>query len=258
MTMQPENSDDADRLAALIEPLAVAAWPAQEVLSCEGWLLRFTSGFTHRGNSVATFAFGGANVEGAIAWAEAEYRTRNLAPMFQIATHTEPVDLAERLAARGYETVSPTYVRVATPAAMRENLPDPGDVVLTAHPSDAFVRLVVEGSRSEGDGRERIEILNRIDAPHICVVASTGGQVVACGTATKIGDYVGVNLMRTQAAHRCQGHAQRVLAAIAGWATEHQAQWVHLGVEMANFSAVALYAKAGFQPAYSYRYFRKS
>jgi ribosomal protein S18 acetylase RimI-like enzyme len=68
---------------------------------------------------------------------------------------------------------------------------------------------------------------------------------------------VGVNLMRTDAASRRQGHAQRVLSAIARWAQQQRAETLYLGVEMANTPAVTLYERAGFEPAYSYRYYAK-
>jgi ribosomal protein S18 acetylase RimI-like enzyme len=63
--------------------------------------------------------------------------------------------------------------------------------------------------------------------------------------------------MRTDVEFRRQGHAQRVLAAMAQWAASQDARRVYLAVEQSNAPALALYAQASFEPAYSYRYYRK-
>lgn len=257
MPEMPQDPVNGCQSAAVIEPAALLAWPARERIVLDGWVLRFTDGFTHRGNSVATFEFIGSDLETAIDRVECEYRTRNLAPMLQVATHVEPATLADVLVARGYEMISPTFVRATTPETAVARLPDAGDVTVGAKASGDFTQLVLRGSRSEGDGHERLDILARISVPVTCVTAFSQGKAVACGMGVNVDGRVGVNLMRTDAAHRREGHAQRVLCAIARWAREQHADTLYLGVEMANAPAVALYERAGFEPAYSYRYYAK-
>src|SRR5262249_14672640 len=106
-------------------------------------------------------------------------------------------------------------------------------------------------------GAERLEILSRVGAPLACITAFAGGEAVSCGTATNVGGYVGVNLMRTAIAHRRKGYARRVLATIADWARDQGAHTVYLGVEAANIGAIALYESAGFKTGYTYRYLVK-
>jgi GNAT superfamily N-acetyltransferase len=248
---------NARALAGEIEPHAIASWPPREAIVRNNWLLRFTNGFTHRGNSVATLQFGGKNLDNAIDDVEREYRKRALVPMFQVASLVAPPELESTLIARGYEAVTPTFVLAATPPALRACLPATVDVAIDRAPSADFIALVVEGSRSEGDGAERIEILSRVSAERICVTASAEGCAVACGTAKLVEGHVGINMMRTALPHRRQGHAFRVLAAIARWAQENDASRVYLSVEMANAPALALYERAGFVPAYTYLYYRK-
>ena len=251
-----------------MEPAALLAWPARERVDLNGWVLRFTDGYTHRGNSVATFAFNGNDVESAIDRVEREYRARNLPPMFQVAAHVEPATLPSALVERGYDVISPTFVRAATPARVLSHCPDAEDVTIESGVSAAFARLVRAGSPKgsetqerlailDGDARERLDILHRVTVPLGCITAFEKGQAVACGMGVNVDGKVGVNLMRTDVAHRRKGHAQRVLSAIAQWAREQGADTLYLGVEMANTPAVLLYERAGFEPAYSYRYYVK-
>jgi len=257
MPEMPQDPVKECRSAALLEPAALIAWPARERIALDGWVMRFSDGFTHRGNSVATSEFNGSNLKAAIARVEHEYRARDLAPMFQVAAHVAPPALAETLIALGYEVISPTFVRVTKPERACGLLPEPGDVAVEQRASESFAQLVLSGSRSEGDGRERLDILSRIAAPVTCVTAFANGRAVSCGMGVNVDGKVGVNLMRTDAAFRRQGHAQRVLSAIARWAQQQRADTMYLGVEMANTQAVMLYERAGFEPAYSYRYFAK-
>lgn len=258
MTAKAEEGVNKADLAQAIEPAAVLAWPARETRELKGWLLRFTNGFTHRGNSVATLVFSGDDVADTIAEVERDYEQRGLAPMFQVASHCAPADLADRLMRCGYRETTPTLVQTTTPTQMSSRLPAPGAIRVAPRATADFAGLVVTGSRSAGDGQERLEILERIGAACACVTALVDGEAVSCGTATNIDGYVGVNLMRTTIAHRRKGHARRVLAAIAGWAKEQRAHTVYLGVEKANAPAIALYQSASFEAGYSYRYLVKA
>ena len=90
-----------DELLA-IERAAVAAWPALETADINGWLWRYSGGGSQRANSVSALCFRGSDVDSSIAAAEARYRARGAAPMFQICDVNVPADLDQRLERRGY------------------------------------------------------------------------------------------------------------------------------------------------------------
>jgi GNAT superfamily N-acetyltransferase len=174
--------------------------------------------------------------------------------MFQMSPASQPPDLQETLERRGYKTLTPTVTCVATSLVMRARLPEPREVRSGGEPDDAFVDLILANSRSQADGHERLDILSRIELPHICVTAYDKGVGVACGTGTLTNGWVGINMMRTNSDYRRSGHAQRVLAAIARWAEGKGCARLYLNVEAGNAPARALYAKAGFETAYEYHY----
>lgn len=252
--MRETHQDGVNTRVAELEQAGIETWPARETQNIAGWLLRFTDGHTHRGNSVATHRFKARTPDAAIAAVESEYRTRDLPPMFQISPAARPGDLERILKARGYRTITPTLTCVATSMVMRASLPEPREVKTGGAPDDDFIQLILSSSRSEADGHERLDILSRIELPHICITAYDKGVAVACGTGTLTAGWVGINMMRTDAAHRRNGHAQRVLAAITRWSETKGVTRLYLNVEEANHGARALYAKAGFETAYEYRY----
>lgn len=62
--------------------------------------------------------------------------------------------------------------------------------------------------------------------------------------------------MRTRPEHRRKGYAARILASIATWGRAQGASRIFLQVEDDNAPARALYARAGFEDAYPYRFMR--
>src|SRR6266550_3035008 len=90
-----------------MERLHVRAWPALETADIDGWLWRYSGGGSQRANSVSALAFWGADVDAAIAEAEARYRARGASPMFQVCHVNAPTDLDERLQRRGYRLQEP-------------------------------------------------------------------------------------------------------------------------------------------------------
>jgi GNAT superfamily N-acetyltransferase len=223
------------------------------VQSHAGWTLRFADGFGHRPNSVAPLAFDG-NLGQAIAAVETAYQQRNLKPMFQITPRCCPVDLPEALRRRGYRAEGHSKVYVAKTI----------DVIAACEVHDVsgdakadFERLVLSGSHSPGDGRERLDVLARIRLPQYQATAMLEGSGRACGHGSAAKDLVAINLVRTQPDCRRRGLARQVLGAIARWAASQHSPTLYLCVEENNASARTLYERIGFKPVYGYHYLRK-
>src|SRR6185295_5999919 len=108
-TMNATSQHSVNELARELEPIAAAVWPARETIALDGWLLRFSDGYSSRANSVSTLSFDGV-LAPAIASVEAAYRTRGLAPQFQISPASRPVGLEQTLIERGYHHKTPTVL----------------------------------------------------------------------------------------------------------------------------------------------------
>jgi N-acetylglutamate synthase len=249
--MRQIDQEGVNAAAAAVEPCAIAAWPARFTLEIGGWLLRFTDGFSHRGNSVAARGFAGADLQAQIALVEIAYFARGLTPLFQITPLTEPANLEATLIARDYLCDTPTNVMIAGSVKGEAS-----NVTLAREPDASFKALVVSGSHSAADGHERLDVLSRIAVPHIFASIGENGNVIACGMCTVTDGWGGINLMRTDLSHRRRGHAAQILAALSQWASEQGAAKLYLQVEDGNAPAQALYTKAGFRDAYSYRFYR--
>ena len=240
-----------NELARQIEPLAVESWPARETLVLNGWLLRFSDGYSSRCNSVSTLDFDD-DLERAVEAVEVAYRSRGLPPQFQISPASRPGGLERALVARGYRHKPATVLMVARADAIASQ----SETVRILEAPDAdFIRLTQEGSHSAQDGQERLTTLARIKLPKAYVVARADGETMSCGASVVTGDWASVYVMRTAASRRRQGHGRRVLQGIASWALGQGATKLYLQVDEINGAGRALYARAGFQDGYRYLHY---
>jgi hypothetical protein len=130
-----ESSQNREMLQHIreLEECVVDAWPAAETVELEGWLLRATNGFSHRGNSVATVAEAGSRTTNVlsdvdeslalalrIARVEAWYAGHGLPAMFQVGPASMPRGLDEALAERGYRRTAESLLALATPEQIAE------------------------------------------------------------------------------------------------------------------------------------------
>ena len=77
---------------------------------------------------------------------------------------------------------------------------------------------------------------------------------MAAGAGSYSNGWASVHGMRTDQAHRGQGLAGRVLAALADEAARRGLDRTFLQVEAGNEAAQALYRRAGFTTAWAYEY----
>ena len=89
------------------------AWPALRSSVRDGWILRFSDGYTRRANSVHPLYPPSRDLAEKIAEAERLYQEQGLPAIFKLTAQSQPPGLEAALVARGYETEAETSVRVA-------------------------------------------------------------------------------------------------------------------------------------------------
>ena len=238
-------------LARALDPLAVESWPGRATQMVDGWLLRFSDGYSSRSNSVSTLDYRGTSPERSVVQVEAAYRREGLVPQFQISPASEPQGLESFIQKRGYIAKPPTAFMIAQARGMAEA----GALRVLGSADADFVRLTREGSHSLADGDERLTTLARIELPKAFFIVKDGETAVACGASVATGDWASVYVMRTTPAHRGRGHGKRVLNGIAAWALAQGASNLYLQVDEANAPARRLYARAGFRDGYRYLHY---
>ena len=235
---------------AAIERLAIAAWPALETASVDGWLWRYSGGGSKRANSTATVRFTGQDLDQSIDEIEQRYRAKGGVPRFQIFQASEPSGLDALLAARGYARIEPclTMTKAVVTAYTR-----PAATECSATPAPAWLEVYLGSITPNRRAINRL-ILERAAEPRVYVSCQRDGQVISAGMGVVRGGLAIIECMATREAARRQGGAQSVLAGIEAWAAENGAHTICLQAVADNTPAIALYQRYGFITAGRYHF----
>jgi ribosomal protein S18 acetylase RimI-like enzyme len=232
---------------SILETLALRAMPALETQVLDGWLLRASSGYSKRANSVNCLKPAKTGLAERIKAAERFYATRNLPVIFRLTPICEP-GLETDLIARGYELVGATDVLTLAldPQPMIKNA-----VEIDAIATDNWITLFARThDLNDHDTKILSTILSSI-APR-SAFARIGGQ--ALGRAVFEAGYVGLFSLATLPNCRRQGLARAISQALLDWGSDQGAHHAYLQVEQDNDGAKNLYHALGFKHAYSYHY----
>jgi len=240
-----------ERLVA-IERAAVAAWPALETADIDGWLWRYSGGGSQRANSVSALGFQGADVDAAIAEAEARYRARGASAMFQVCDVNAPADLDERLQRRGYRLQEPCTALAKSIASDASGGHDP-DIEIGDAPSEAWLSVYLAGiTPSRRDLAPMI--LARVPRPRAFLLLRDRGQPAATALGVVAEGVAIAECVMTRADRRRGGAASRVMRVLEAWGAREGATITALQAVAANEPAQGLYAKLAYARVGGYHY----
>jgi ribosomal protein S18 acetylase RimI-like enzyme len=236
-----------------LEHLSLRAWAALETQHYDGWLLRFSNGYTGRANSVNPFDGSSLLLDEKIAYCEQLYRERQLDMRFRMNEAVFPPELDTTLAARGYEYFSETHVLTCD---LAQNPPETDSrfqftTTLTDDWLNAYTSM--NGTPAQHIATLRA-MLQRIE-PETCYGFIEG---VAVGLAVRDGDFVGLFDIVVDATQRQQGFGRGIVSSLMAWGAEQGATDAYLQVVAENAPAQALYARLGFTFHHKYWYRLKS
>jgi N-acetylglutamate synthase len=270
----PPTRRGAPHLALSIPDLQrvmTPSWGAVERGTVGEWVLRASSGFTQRGNSVVPVGEPGVPLSEAVEQVEGWYAARGLPALFAVAGPTgfDPAadPLGALLLARGYAvgsltlnlTASCRTVVAADPGGpavrttdelddqwlevyrrTRGTVPGVTEAVLTGSPRQLFGRVAPGGGLSQQLG------LRDADA--------AGTTPIALARLGFGAGWAGLGAVWTDPAYRGRGLAAHLVARLAAAALDEGVTLMHLQVEHDNEPAHRLYERLGFQVHSSYAY----
>ncbi len=235
-----------------IEELSLNAWPAFQTIIYDGWILRFSQGYTKRANSVNPIYSSTQAVQHKIRRCIHFYKARNLTPIFRITPLAQPVQLDYLLAQRGFEKQSPTSVKVLDLTRLQTAATSTCKVWSDYPPAweNHFVRL-----HGISDMRAAHRAILRRIVPDTCFAALLHqNRVVACGLGVLENHCVGLFDVVTDHNVRRRGFGKALVLNILHWAKQQEATTAYLQVELGNIPAQSLYRGLGFEEVYQYWY----
>lgn len=251
--LSPDRIDDI----ALLEDLAMTAWPAPRRMVHRGWALYFADGHTGRANSANALVPAAAMDDDAILAVEQAYRRQSLPPLFRL-TPLSPPDLLGRLLLRGYAVTSESHVlwrELTGDGVAREFDTD-------VHVLNGFQPAWLEAYRTmvpvlEPEMPALTAILSAITADaRFALLMQDGMPVAACMAVIDRG-WVGFFKVAGRPDRRGRGYGRRLMSDMMARAAAAGAKGAYLQVGTGNVPALALYRRLGFQGLYDYAYAMK-
>ncbi|MES1265922.1 MAG: GNAT family N-acetyltransferase, partial [Variovorax sp.] len=129
-------------------------------------------------------------------------------------------------------------------------------VRLDLRPDDAWASVFLGEGFDPVDGASRVRTLTRA-AGSLFASIREADRVIAAGVLAFGHGWASIHGMRTAQSYRGRRLATRIMAALAQAAIERGHERLMLQVERENDAAQSLYARCGFDRAWTYTYWRR-
>jgi N-acetylglutamate synthase len=241
--------------AAIIEmeTMANAAMPALETQLYDGWLLRFSQGYTKRANSVHPLHASTLDLETKIAFCESQYAKRGQSSIFKMTPASQPPELDTQLEARGYKRISDTLLQVCPLSPEKHPVTElKGSTELSQEWVESYQRL----DPFKGASLETIrQTLVSIPYPTFYAeIKDETGTIIGIGQGVLQDTYIGIFAIVVDEAHRGRGLGRHLMNILLSWGMQQGAQKSYLQVSADNQPALPLYHSLGFETLYDYWY----
>lgn len=236
-----------------LEELSINAFPAILTELYDGWVLRYSNGYTYRGNSINPLYSSTIDLKDKIKYCEDKYFKRGLPCVYKM---TESVDrvLDISLKNQGY-----TIEKCADIMEFKidKDIKLQGEEIkismnMTNEWLEGFLNL--NGTTKESIKSTAKTILFNIKNPVFCASISDGGIMIACGLGVLENGKIGLYDINVMEQHRRKGFGTKLCKAIIHEGIKNGADLAYLQVASLNEKAVQLYNYLGFEKVYTYWY----
>lgn len=237
----------------LLEEITLNAWPALQTVYDDGWVLRFSQGYTRRANSVNPLYFPTEKLDEKIRRCESWYRARKQDTVFKMTPLALPKELDGVLARQGYKEEAVTSVQTASLEIIDT---PPKEIITLAHSlSEDWVALFC---RLRGLNLRYLDtmrqMISSISPTHCFAVLYRDNQPAALGFAVIEKGYVGLYDITTDENMRNRGIGRQLVLYLLQWGKAQGATNAYLQVMTDNAPALHLYESLGFSEVYQYWY----
>lgn len=236
-----------------LEELSLNAWVSIQTVVYDGWLIRFSNGYTKRANSVNPIYESTGDLDRKITYCENIFHDRNLKPVFKMTESVCPKTLDMTLEDRGYKAIDHTSVQLLSLTELRE--PSIHTVKVDRKLNDEWLREFCFLNNQDESNEATMKQMLSLILPKTCFISlSHNDTVVAYGLGVLERGYLGIFDIVVDSRHRNLGFGEQLMLNLLHWGKENGAQYAYLQVMLNNAPALRLYSKLGFQEEYRYWY----
>ena len=239
-----------------LERLMADGWRAVEEEWLGDWLLRASSGFTHRGCSVLPLGDPGLPPDEAVDRAEHWYALRRLPPRFHLVLPPSGAVTDDALGARldhgGYRLVHPTLVMTGAASDIEPTRDGAAPVTVEATLSPRWLEAYAR-QREPVPGVTDV-VLTGSAGQLFLSTTGRAGEITAVARVSVHPGWAGLSALWVDPDRRGHGLGRTVLHAVGLVARQRRLASVYLQVEVEVDAAVGLYESEGFRRHHQYAY----
>lgn len=236
----------------LYEELSFNSHPSLQTQYYDGWILRFSNGYTNRANSVNMIYPSVIDLDTKIKVCEDRYFTQHQSSVFKVTDGSEEqMDLL--LEDRGYQVVTPTDL-MCMDLTDRKFLS--GNCLITEYADEEWLHTYfVLGQCSDVQVQTTAKkMMSMIQNKTLYCRITANGKSIACASAVIERGYMSLAQVVVDEMHRNRGYGRQVCESLLSEAKLLGAHTAYLQVVQNNQVAKHLYEKLGYQKRYSYWY----
>jgi len=251
MSTQPIQANPM--LQKRLEEALLNAWPALQQILLDGWVLRFSKGYTRRANSVNPLFESTMDVGKKIATCEKLYADKKLPTIFRMTPYSSPADLDQILEQSRYRSsgasvlfhfdIAHQFIAAAPAVTLREET------------LEDWMRFFCHFSRSSlGKHQTHKEMLQSIPGERLLFSITALSNVVACGLGVLEDEFFGIFDLVADPLQQQKGYGTKILLSMLKWAKKHGARHGYLHASKNSQHMRQLYTNLGFQELYEFWY----
>jgi ribosomal protein S18 acetylase RimI-like enzyme len=242
--------------AYFLEEIAANGHVALNVMQYDGWLLRFSEGFTGRANSISVIYPSRKGIEEKVAYCEKCYAKQGLPTLFKVTEFD--TELSGYLEKRGYEVVTPTDVMILD-LEKTDLSADMSECVFAEKPQE-WLQPYFEFEKQTDPVKQELfrQIQDKVLVDKVYCTVMMNGKPAACASTASEQGYALLHNVVVDPEQRGKGLGEKLCRAILAKAKEDGAKYAYLQVVQGNNVALNLYQKIGFKKVYTYWYMKET
>lgn len=235
-----------------IEYMLMRSFPALKQEVYDGWILRYSNGYTKRANSISPYYESFFELEEKFEYCENYFRRKGLEVTYKLLEDNNCLEIDRELEKRGYERGEEVSVQEASLEGVKFVMTD---LHMESEFSEYWFEFFVrERNLNELEADTLREILKKNDDKNFYVFKKDEDRIIAGGLGVIEEDRLGIYNIYVCPTARGKGYGKEVVKRIMVEGRRRNIDYAYLQVEKTNLNAINLYSKLGFKEIYKYWY----
>jgi ribosomal protein S18 acetylase RimI-like enzyme len=240
------------KLIRRLEEISMNSWPSLKNEIYDGWVLRYSNGYTKRANSVIPLYKSYIPVIDKVDRCREKYKSMNLPLIFKLTELNHDID--EVLNNHRFSKIDISSVKMVTINSVENKTYD--NIDISTRLDNVWTNAYFQLSNLQDKEKQltSIEILHRNPGLLITCLKKINQEIVGVGLGITNTNYLGLFDIIVNEKYRRNGFGKDIVLGLLGEAKRRNISTAYLQVVENNIAANSLYEKIGFKDVYRYWY----